>query len=80
VFNAFDKFREFGIMSFRISSYAQYQVTLNQQKKSANVSNWVAVRHKSVAPSKASPRAALLAGISMTNLPSTLPDAGNALS
>jgi hypothetical protein len=25
-------------MSFRISAYAQYQVTLNQQKKSANVS------------------------------------------
>jgi hypothetical protein len=26
------------VMSFRISAYAQYQVTLNHQKKSANVS------------------------------------------
>jgi hypothetical protein len=31
-------FADVHVMSFRISAYAQYQVTLNHQKKSANVS------------------------------------------
>jgi hypothetical protein len=31
-------FADVRVMSFRISAYAQYQVTPNHQKKSANVS------------------------------------------